>query len=68
MVSFQHLFLCIVFVQHTFGQVQKSTIDFSKAVPDPTTGQLCVTQQVNKERDFNAFCNSIFVLTLQQNF
>ena len=28
------------------GQVQKSTIDFSKATQDPQTGQLCVMQQV----------------------
>ena len=27
-------------------QVAKSVLDFSKAVPDPKTGQLCVMQQV----------------------
>ena len=28
------------------GQVSKSSLDFSKAIPDPQTGQLCVMQQV----------------------
>ena len=28
------------------AQVQRSTIDFSNAVQDPQTGQLCVMQQV----------------------
>jgi hypothetical protein len=27
-------------------QTQKSVIDFSQAIPDPVTGQLCVMQQV----------------------
>jgi hypothetical protein len=30
----------------SFAQVQRSTIDFSQAVQDPQTGQLCVMQQV----------------------
>jgi len=38
------LFACIG--GGVLAQVQKTTIDFSKAVPDPKTGQLCVTQQV----------------------
>ena len=33
-------------VSLTKGQVAKSVIDFSKASPDPQTGQLCVMQQV----------------------
>jgi len=37
---------CFSFVPLTMGQIQKNSIDFSKAVPDPKTGQLCVNQQV----------------------
>jgi len=35
-----------IFAYGALAQLQKTTIDFSKAVPDPKTGQLCVTQQV----------------------
>jgi len=43
------VFVLWQFLGLTLGQrsnVQKQTIDFSKAVPDPATGQLCVMQQV----------------------
>lgn len=40
------VFASVQLLSFASGQVQRSTIDFSQAVPDPVTGQLCVMQQV----------------------
>jgi hypothetical protein len=39
-------FTLAVLVYGVECQVDKSVLDFSKAIPDPQTGQLCVMQQV----------------------
>jgi hypothetical protein len=40
------LLLLVGLVVMSEGQIEKSVIDFSKAIPDPQTGQLCVMQEV----------------------
>jgi len=48
MKKFVFLIICVtcLLVDSAEGQTSKTALDFSKAVPDPQTGQLCVMQQV----------------------
>lgn len=41
-----HTLILILMISSASCQIQKSVIDFSNAVQDPKTGQLCVMQQV----------------------
>ncbi len=48
MKKFVFLIICVtsLLVDSAESQTSKTALDFSKAVPDPQTGQLCVMQQV----------------------
>lgn len=48
MMMAEKLILVLAFCSVVLGQVQRTSIDFSNANPDPETGKLCVVQQVKE--------------------